>query len=118
MAHTDTVTMSLLTLSVYFSLFSSSVSPHPNTAKKSGCFKVNDCKCIIKDGSGVINLKAMGDVDGFLGRLKPVPADGMPADAEILLSFSPCQHFSQPEDVTGSDCTNVAACLIVRYITL
>lgn len=68
----------------------------------------------MKDGSGVINLKAMGDVDGFLGRLRPVSAENMPVGAEILLSFSPCQPFSQPEDLTGADCTSVAACLIVR----
>ncbi|XP_042277711.1 uncharacterized protein LOC121904182 [Thunnus maccoyii] len=114
------VTMSsqtvLLTLLVCFSVFfPSSLSRHSSSAKKTGCFKVNDCKCIMKDGSGVINLKAMGDADGFLGRLKPVTADNMPVNAEILLSFSPCQSFSQPEDLTGSDCTNVAACLIVRY---
>ncbi|XP_038559912.1 uncharacterized protein LOC119891964 [Micropterus salmoides] len=114
------VTMSLqtvfLALSVCFSMFSSSPSTHPNSAK-SGCFKVNNCKCIMKDGSGVINLKAMGDADGFLGRLKPVSAEDMPENsAETLLSFSPCQPFSQPEDLTGAtDCTNVAACLIVRY---
>lgn len=112
------VTMSsqtvLLTLLVCFSAFSSALSPHPSSAKKTGCFKVNNCKCIMKDGSGVINLKAMGDADGFLGRLKPVTADNMPVNAEILLSFSPCQAFSQPEDLTGSDCTSVAACLVVR----
>ncbi|GAA6226660.1 uncharacterized protein LOC121904182 [Lates japonicus] len=105
----------LLTLSVCFSTFSSSLSPRPSSAKKSGCFKVNTCKCIMKDGSGVINLKAMGDAGGFLGHLKPVSAENMPANAEVLLSFSPCQPFSQPEDLTGAGCTNIAACLIVRY---
>ncbi|XP_061775481.1 uncharacterized protein LOC133565030 [Nerophis ophidion] len=84
-------------------------------AKKTGCFRVNNCKCIMKDGSGVINLQAMGDSDGFLGRMKHVPADDTPMGEEILLTFSPCQPFSQPEDLTGSDCTNVAACLVVRY---
>lgn len=103
----------LLKLSLCFAVSSSSLAPHPSS-KKSGCFKVNNCKCIMKDGSGVINLKAMGDADGFLGRLKPVSSEDMPASAEILLSFSPCQPFSQPEELTGADCTNVAACLIVR----
>ncbi|XP_059194128.1 uncharacterized protein LOC131975450 isoform X2 [Centropristis striata] len=69
----------------------------------------------MKDGSGVINLKAMGDGEGFLGRLKPVSAEKLPVSAEIFLSFSPCQPFSQPEDLAGADCTNVAACLVVRY---
>ncbi|XP_037634309.1 uncharacterized protein LOC119493229 [Sebastes umbrosus] len=105
-----------LTLLVCFNTsFSSSLSPHPKSAKKSGCFKVNNCKCIMKDGSGVINLNAMGDAEGFLGRLKPVSAENMAVSTEILMSFSPCQPFSQPEDQTGTDCTNVAACLIIRY---
>uniref|UniRef100_A0A3Q3Q6S8 Uncharacterized protein n=1 Tax=Monopterus albus TaxID=43700 RepID=A0A3Q3Q6S8_MONAL len=85
------------------------------SAKKSGCFKINSCKCIMKDGSGVINLKAMGDANGFLGYLKPLSAENMSVNAEILLSFSPCQPFSQPEDLAGMDCNNVAACLVVRY---
>lgn len=68
----------------------------------------------MKDGSGVINLNAMGDAEGFLGYLMPVSAENMSVSAEILLSFSPCQPFSQPEDLTGADCTNVAACLFVR----
>lgn len=113
------VTMSLqtifLTLSVCFSVFSSPLFSHPSSADQSGCFKVNNCKCIMKDGSGVINLKAMGDVDGFLGRLKPVSAENIPVNAELLLSFSPCEPFSHSQDLTGDDCTNVAASLIVRY---
>uniref|UniRef100_A0A3P8QDY5 Uncharacterized protein n=1 Tax=Astatotilapia calliptera TaxID=8154 RepID=A0A3P8QDY5_ASTCA len=87
------------------------------SAKKAGCFRVNSCKCIMENGSGVINLKAMEDADGFLGRLKPVAAGSVvPVDTEVLLSFSPCQHFSLPDDFTGSDCTDVAACLII-YVT-
>ena len=113
------VTMSiqrvLLTLPLCFCLFSPSLAPHPSSAEKSGCFKVNNCKCIMKDGSGVINLNSMGDADGFLGYLKPVSAEDIPVNTEILLSFSPCEPFSQPEDLTGADCTNIAACLIVRY---
>uniref|UniRef100_A0A3B4FA38 Uncharacterized protein n=1 Tax=Pundamilia nyererei TaxID=303518 RepID=A0A3B4FA38_9CICH len=91
---------------------------HANrSAKKAGCFRVNSCKCIMENGSGVINLKAMEDADGFLGRLKPVAAGSVvPVDTEVLLSFSPCQHFSLPDDFTGSDCTDVAACLII-YVT-
>lgn len=101
-----------LTLSVCLGLFRPTASSHGRSAKKAGCFRVNSCKCIMENGSGVINLKAMEDADGFLGRLKPVAAGGV--DAEVLLSFSPCQHFSLPDDFTGSDCTDVAACLIVR----
>ncbi|KAK2837089.1 hypothetical protein Q5P01_014301 [Channa striata] len=102
----------VLALSLGFCTFSSSLS-----AEKSGCFKVNNCKCIMKDGSGVISLDTMGDASGFLGHCKPVPTENVSVNAEILLSFSPCQPFSHLEDltVTGSECTNVAACLIVRY---
>ncbi|XP_071337897.1 uncharacterized protein [Trachinotus anak] len=114
-ARVHVVTMSpqtvFLTLLLCLSVFSSSSSP----AKKPGCFRVNNCKCIMKDGSGVINLGAMGDDAGFLGYLRPVSAENMPVDAEVLLSFSPCQPFSQPEDLMGADCTNMAACIIVRY---
>ncbi|KAK9523205.1 hypothetical protein VZT92_019612 [Zoarces viviparus] len=117
LVHTDTMSLQtvLITLLVCFNTFSSSLSPHPRSAKESGCFKVNNRKCIMKDGSGVINLKAMGDAEGFLGRLKPVSAEKLEVGAETLVSFSPCHPFSQPEDLTGADCTNVAACLIVRY---
>lgn len=104
-----------LTLSVCFGLFSSTASLRGSSANKAGCFKVNSCKCIMKDGSGVINLKATGDADGFLGRSEPLATDGvMPVNKETLLSFSPCQQFSLPDDLSGSDCTDVAACLIVR----
>lgn len=104
-----------LTLSVCLGLFCPTASSHGRSAKKAGCFRVNSCKCIMENGSGVINLKAMEDADGFLGRLKPVAAGSVvPVDTEVLLSFSPCQHFSLPDDFTGSDCTDVAACLIVR----
>lgn len=68
----------------------------------------------MKDGSGVIDLQTMGDAEGFLGRLKPVLTED---SAEILLTFSPCLPFSQPEDLTGAECANVAACLIIRYGT-
>ncbi|XP_019716430.1 uncharacterized protein LOC109510522 [Hippocampus comes] len=105
----------LLRLSVCFSTFPSFVWPHVASTKKTGCFRVNNCKCIMKDGSGVINLQAMGDADGFLGRMKLLHAYDGSINAEFLLTFSPCQPFSQPEDLTGSDCTSIAACLIVRY---
>uniref|UniRef100_A0A3B4B769 Uncharacterized protein n=1 Tax=Periophthalmus magnuspinnatus TaxID=409849 RepID=A0A3B4B769_9GOBI len=78
-----------------------------------GCFKVNNCKCIMKDGSGVINLRAMGDSEGFLGRLMSLSQDQSTQEG-ILLSFSPCQPFSLPERAGMSECTNVAACLYIR----
>lgn len=117
-AHHHTVTMSLpsvlLRLLVCFNIVCSSFSPHPDSAKKSGCFKVSSCKCIMKDGSGVINLKAMGDAEGFLGRLEHLPAETMARGVETLVSFSPCLPFSQPEDLPGGNCSNVAACVAVR----
>ncbi|XP_055742501.1 uncharacterized protein LOC129826149 isoform X2 [Salvelinus fontinalis] len=111
--------MVLLTLSICFGAVSSSPSmsnPPPSDLKrKTGCLKMSNCRCIMKDGSGVINLVAMADSDGFLGHLKPVPSGNAPPNAEILLSFSPCQPFSEPEDLAGTDCTDVAACLTVRF---
>ncbi|XP_068167891.1 uncharacterized protein [Antennarius striatus] len=104
----------LLVLSACFCSSSSSHVPRPSSSE-SGCFKVNSCKCIMKDGSGVISLKAMGDADGFLGRGEPVPAENLPGSPEVLLSFSPCQPFSVPEDLPGAECTNVAVCFTIRY---
>lgn len=76
----------------------------------SGCIKVNQCKCLMRDGSGLINLGSVAGEDGFLQRLKPLPS--APQDTDVLLSFSPCVAFSQPEHF--SDCTAVAACVIRR----
>lgn len=64
----------------------------------------------MKDRSGVMDPRT-GDADGFLGRLRPVSVE---AGAEVLLSFSPCQPFSQPEDLSAAGCRNVAVCLILR----
>uniref|UniRef100_A0A674A5E0 Uncharacterized protein n=1 Tax=Salmo trutta TaxID=8032 RepID=A0A674A5E0_SALTR len=66
--------------------------------RRMGCFKISNCRRIMKDGSGVINLAAIGDSDGFLSQLKPVPSENVPLNAEILLSF------------------NMVACLTVRYL--
>ncbi|XP_062930236.1 uncharacterized protein LOC134360085 [Mobula hypostoma] len=65
----------------------------------------------MKDGSGVINLAAVGDDNGFLARDKPLTTKN--SDFNILYSFSPCQPFSEPF-VFASDCLDVAACLIIR----
>ncbi|KAL7828527.1 hypothetical protein SRHO_G00321610 [Serrasalmus rhombeus] len=81
--------------------------------KKSGCIKVNHCKCILGDGSGLIDLEPLADVQGFLEHSKHVPLEDSLQDTEVLLSFSPCLPFSQPE-FTITDCTDVAACLILR----
>lgn len=96
--------MVLFALCLLLSMFSSGRAPRPGAADASGCFKVNSCKCIMKDGSGVIDLGALGDADGFLGRLRPLGAD-------TFLSFSPCLPFSEP----GAECSDVASCLTVRY---
>ncbi|KAJ0019635.1 hypothetical protein NQD34_007204, partial [Periophthalmus magnuspinnatus] len=103
---------SILLSSFIFICLASSCLSSPQ--KKVGCFKVNNCKCIMKDGSGVINLRAMGDSEGFLGRLMSLSQDQSTQEG-ILLSFSPCQPFSLPERAGMSECTNVAACLYIRY---
>uniref|UniRef100_A0A8C6TEE4 Uncharacterized protein n=1 Tax=Neogobius melanostomus TaxID=47308 RepID=A0A8C6TEE4_9GOBI len=99
---------------VYFTFLAAGCLSTPQ--HKPGCFKVNNCKCIMKDGSGVISLRAMADQEGFLGRLVQLHVEqkAEEEEEEKLLSFSPCQPFSQPELVERNECINVAACLYVR----
>ncbi|XP_043576463.1 uncharacterized protein LOC122564967 [Chiloscyllium plagiosum] len=78
-----------------------------------GCIKVNPCKCIMQDGSGVINLAAMGDADGFLERDAPLTGSGKESDPEGSLSFSPCLPFSEPAGL-AFECLEVAVCVVVR----
>ncbi|XP_016356442.1 uncharacterized protein LOC107699639 isoform X1 [Sinocyclocheilus anshuiensis] len=102
--------LSVLTV-VYFSLGLTAAVP-PSELKHSGCIKVNGCKCLMRDGSGLIDLASVADEDGFIQRLKPLPS--AVGTADVLLSFSPCLPFSQPEDFSNTDCTDVAACVIIR----
>ncbi|KAG9269971.1 uncharacterized protein LOC111192733 [Astyanax mexicanus] len=85
--------------------------------RRTGCIKVNQCKCILWDGSGLIDLQSLGDAQGFLERTRHVPHEDPPQDTEVLLSFSPCLPFSEPEEFPVTDCTDVAACLILRSKT-
>ncbi|XP_059850047.1 uncharacterized protein LOC132407476 [Hypanus sabinus] len=85
--------------------------PSCSFSQRSECIKLNPCKCIMKDGSGVINLAAVGDDNGFLARDKPLTTKN--SEFNILYSFSPCQPFSKPF-LFASDCSDVAACLIIR----
>ncbi|XP_072537096.1 uncharacterized protein [Salminus brasiliensis] len=82
--------------------------------RKSGCIKVNQCKCILWDGSGLIDLQPLADAQGFLTRTRHIPFEDTPWDTEVLLSFSPCLPFSEPEEFPVTDCTDVAACLLLR----
>lgn len=82
----------------------------PGSSSPSGCFRVDSCRCIMKDGSGVMDLRTVGGADGFLERLRPVEEAG----AEVLLSFSPCQPFSQPEEPGAAGCRDVAVCVTFR----
>ncbi len=90
---------------VYFSL-------GLTAAEHSGCIKVNRCKCLMRDGSGLIDLSSVADEDGFIQRLKPLASAWRNTD--VLLSFSPCLPFSEPEDFSGTACTDVAACVVIR----
>ncbi|XP_038637387.1 uncharacterized protein LOC119955395 isoform X3 [Scyliorhinus canicula] len=90
--------------------------PPASASQKTECIKLNPCKCIMEDGSGVINLAAMGGADGFLERDKPVIASGRESDPDILYSFSPCLPFSEPVEF-ASECLNVAVCLVIRHQT-
>lgn len=86
----------------------------PVHQKKNGCIRVNHCKCIMMDGSGIIDLAALGDADGFLEHLQPLSSVGTPSSTEVLLSFSPCLPFTEPEDFAGTSCIDVAVCLVIR----
>ncbi|XP_067825605.1 uncharacterized protein [Heptranchias perlo] len=88
----------------------------PSSSQKTECIKMNPCKCIMKDGSGVINLAAIGDSDGFLERDKPMSSSAKESDPDILYSFSPCHPFSEPIEY-APECLDVAVCLILRYRT-
>lgn len=98
----------------WFCTLAAAHPPALSPSNTSGCFKVDSCRCIMKDGSGVVDLRTVGDADGFLGRLRPVSAEGTEPGTEVLLSFKPCQPFSQPEDLSAAGCRNVAVCLILR----
>ena len=80
-------------------------------AEKS-CIKVNSCKCIMEDGTGVINLDGVGDRGGFL---RPVPRPPGVRDQDLLLAFSPCRPLVEPWEVAGTACSHAAACLIARW---
>ncbi|XP_057212249.1 uncharacterized protein LOC130567826 [Triplophysa rosa] len=87
----------------------------PSEVKRSGCIKVNRCKCLMRDGSGIVDLGSVAGEDGFLQRLEPVTPAAPPGNTEVLVSFSPCVPFSEPEDFSVTDCTDVAACVITRF---
>ena len=84
------------------------------------CIKVNSCKCIMEDGTGVINLDGVGDRGGFL---RPVPRppgvrDRGVRDQDLLLAFSPCWPLAEPWELAGTACSRAAACLIARWAWL
>ncbi|CAM4719322.1 unnamed protein product [Leuciscus chuanchicus] len=102
--------MVLLSLTVlYFSLGLTAADP-PSELRHGGCIKVNECKCLMRDGSGLIDLGSVADEDGFIQRLKPLPS--APQTPDVLLSFSPCLAFSEP--FSDTDCTGVAVCVSRR----
>ncbi|KAK7145494.1 hypothetical protein R3I93_013277 [Phoxinus phoxinus] len=104
--------MVLVSLTVlYVSLRLTAADP-PSELKHGGCIKVNECKCLMRDGSGLIDLGSVADEDGFIQRLKPLPS--APQTPDVLLSFSPCLAFSEPERFGGTDCTGVAVCVSRR----
>ncbi|XP_041048960.1 uncharacterized protein LOC121280797 [Carcharodon carcharias] len=90
--------------------------PSVSCSQKTECIKMNPCKCIMEDGSGVINLAAMGDSDGFLERNKPLTGSSKESDPDTLYSFSPCFPFSEPVEF-AFECLDVAVCLVIRHQT-
>ncbi|CAL8348180.1 unnamed protein product [Lota lota] len=84
----------------------------PEAAAETRCIKVNSCKCIMNDGTGIINLDGLGDRGAFL---RPVPSPPGVQDHDVLLAFSPCLPLVEPWELAGTDCSRVAACLIARH---
>lgn len=77
-----------------------------------GCMKVNPCKCLMKDGSGVVNLAALGNIEGFLIRNRKVQRDAEGKSVEQSVTFSPCHPFSEP--MALMNCSHVAVCVVSR----
>ncbi|CAL8248973.1 unnamed protein product [Merluccius merluccius] len=88
------------------------IQTSPVVPAETRCIKVNSCKCIMKDGTGVIDLDGVGDRGGFLRLLPSQPA--VPED-DVLLAFSPCLPLMDPWELAGTECSDAAACLIVRH---
>ncbi|XP_053551371.1 uncharacterized protein LOC128642615 isoform X2 [Bombina bombina] len=80
----------------------------------SGCIRVNPCKCLMKDGSGVINLAALGEVEGFLVRDRKVHLGSEGSRTENLATFSPCNAFTEPAGL--GNCSRMAVCVVSRNL--
>ncbi|MEE6525155.1 hypothetical protein FKM82_024980, partial [Ascaphus truei] len=78
----------------------------------SGCIRVNPCKCLMKDGSGVISLARLGDAEGFLIRGRRVQRGEEVSGMEDSATFSPCHPFSEPAGLMN--CSHVAVCVVSR----
>ncbi|TRY60575.1 hypothetical protein DNTS_026984, partial [Danionella cerebrum] len=102
--------MSLLALAVLY--LELTISLTYGDLQHAGCIKVNRCQCLMRDGSGLVDLSSVAEQDGFLFKFKPLRFLGVDADA--VFSFSPCLPFSQPEDVPATDCTGVAVCVNLK----
>ncbi|XP_029467212.1 uncharacterized protein LOC115096562 isoform X2 [Rhinatrema bivittatum] len=76
-----------------------------------GCLRLSHCRCLRTDGSGLVNLAAVADPEGFVFRAQPLPSGAR----GISASFSPCFPFSEPAGLPGSGCQDVAVCVAGRY---
>ncbi|KAM4663009.1 uncharacterized protein O3C94_011321 [Discoglossus pictus] len=66
----------------------------------------------MKDGSGVINLAALGDSEEFLIRNQRVQLRAGDSKLEDFATFSPCKSFSEPAGLVN--CSHVAVCVMTR----
>ncbi|XP_075116971.1 uncharacterized protein LOC142185439 [Leptodactylus fuscus] len=66
----------------------------------------------MKDGSGVVNLAALGNMDGFLIRNRKVQREVKGKRVEQSVTFSPCHPFSEPMALLN--CSHVAVCVVSR----
>ncbi|XP_072488643.1 uncharacterized protein [Notamacropus eugenii] len=69
------------------------------------CVQVHPCTCLLQGSHQVINLAAVGPLT------IPLAPDKEP---EGYIQFSPCQPFSEPANLTSTECVQVAACVTLR----
>ncbi|XP_043836775.1 uncharacterized protein LOC122738961 [Dromiciops gliroides] len=69
------------------------------------CVQLHPCRCLLQESHQMINLAAMGPLT------IPLAPDKEPGG---YVQFSPCQPFSEPANLTATDCVQVAACVTLR----
>ncbi|KAM9068928.1 uncharacterized protein ACOB8E_014317 isoform 1-T1 [Sarcophilus harrisii] len=74
-------------------------------AQPGDCFQVGPCRCLLRGSRQEINLAPVG---ALTVPLAPYDESGG------YVQFSPCQPFSEPANLSSTDCVQVAACVSLR----